>query len=533
MSAEIYNGIVRPDGVRIAFEIPVEGVKVDDIKTINHPARNARNGSKGLFATQAFSAGDYIGSYGGEIKRAEEDGVANWNPYQLTPDPEGDYYIDGLAIGNELRYCNDPRGTDKQPNAQFYQSDAKVGGYYVCDVYAIEDISPGDEILVSYGDGYWESLQAWYEHEHPHECPHCDARYDTPKGRTDHIWAAHKKKSPDVEFPCDKCDRSFARKQSLVDHINAIHDKTTVHKCDYPGCNYTSFNLRTIYQHKRKAHLFLHYKCFACDRTFTSRPGYNAHIAAAHKKMTYRCDCGKEYTTWPNLLRHKRITHDGVKPYTCDRCGDKFASKVNRDEHISAVHDKLKLNKCAQCGETFSALSNLMRHVKIVHEGVKKFTCDECGSAFGTKNDLERHAQRHRDEYKFTCDVCEKEFKTKTDLTKHAKRHSTERKYKCSKCDWAFNESGNLRRHERNIHGGAGKVNPKKPPKVRALATGTPLKATAKKRPRKDNDAIDFEIVVEIKDVDVPPPITMPPPVPIQRKKIRAEAEDDVVLYDC
>lgn len=370
MSVEIFNGIVRPDGTRVAFEIAVEGVRVDDIKTINHPARNARNGSKGLFATQAFAAGEYIGSYGGEIKRAEEDGVVSWNPYQLTPDPDGDYYIDGESIGNELRYCNDPRGTDQEPNAQFYQSDVRVGGFYVCDIYAIKDIRPGDEILISYGDGYWESLQSWYEHNHPYECPYCDARYDKPKRRTDHIWAAHKKQTPNAEFSCAECDRTFARKQSLVDHVNAIHDKTTVHKCDHSGCAYESFNLRTIYQHKRKVHLFLHYKCFQCDRTFVSKPGYNMHIAAVHKKMSFRCNCGKEYNTWANLVRHKRFTHQGFR-YTCDRCGDKFTSITNRDDHISAVHDKIKLYKCSQCGETFGAQSNLMRHVKIVHEKIK------------------------------------------------------------------------------------------------------------------------------------------------------------------
>ncbi len=141
MSVDLYNGIVRPDGSKLEFVIPLTGVKVIDLKTVNHPAFQAK-GSKGLVAIEAFSPGDYIGSYGGKICYFQETNegetdIAMWNPYQLTPDPDGNYYIDGMEVGNELRFCNDPQGTGRAPNAQFYQSDERVGGFYVCDVYAV------------------------------------------------------------------------------------------------------------------------------------------------------------------------------------------------------------------------------------------------------------------------------------------------------------------------------------------------------------------------------------------------------------
>ena len=140
---EIFNGIILPDGTPVPFDIDAVHVEVSDIKIKNHPAFRPK-GSKGLVATEFISAGEYIGSYGGITRYFNDDGEEDrnqWNPYQLTPDPNGNYYIDGERTGNVFRYCNDPKGLG-EANAKFYQSDKKIKDYYVCDVYAIKDINP-------------------------------------------------------------------------------------------------------------------------------------------------------------------------------------------------------------------------------------------------------------------------------------------------------------------------------------------------------------------------------------------------------
>lgn len=422
MSIELYNGIINPDGSRIPFEINVEGVKVADIKSINHPAFNARSGSKGLFATQIFKVGDYIGSYAGEIKYIKNNGTSDWNPYQLTPDPDGDYYIDGQTIGNELRYCNDPSGTGVNPNAQFYQSDVCVGDFYVCDVYAIQDINPDDEILVSYGNGYWESLQEWYEQTHPYECPHCDRRYSTPAQRSTHIGHLHNDAMNIEDLTCEYCNCIFANKNTLDRHINNLHTKTTLYKCNYSDCDYESYNNSSMSRHKRLKHLFIHYKCFMCEKTYISREGYRIHMDSVHSETKFRCECGKEYTSRIYLTKHKRAMHSEIDPYKCNTCNKVFPSKFKLDLHTNAVHNKIKSHKCPYCDYTCAVKSNISGHIRNKHSDERPYKCKHCNGTFKTSSDINKHVASVHDKITHKCVHCEKNFSQKGGLYKHLRR---------------------------------------------------------------------------------------------------------------
>ena len=488
MLAEIYNGVVLPDGTRHQYT-PIEGVHVADLKTINHPAFVAR-GSKGLFADVSFAADDYIGSYGGKIiyfKDDLEEDVSSWNPYQLTPDPNGNYYIDGLEIGNELRYCNDPKGTDREPNARFYQSDVTIGDFFVCDVHAIRDIAPGEEILISYGDGYWEMFQIWYENNNPFECPHCDYRTDTSKKRNSHKYRVHEDDSPTLELECSYCDRVFTAENSRDIHVNSEHTQKTLLTCSQKSCKYTTYSPYSLRAHKRKVHLQHHYKCFQCDINFTSKNALDGHLSALHSDKTYPCtQCNLVFKYTTGLSKHIKIIHKGIRSHRCDICNNTFTAKANLESHIIAVHKKEKPHKCQQCSESFSIIYNLVRHVKSVHDKIRDHACDQCDKMFSTSSDLHRHMERHKEELDYVCNICDKSFKTKASLTRHIDVHNDERKHKCSICDWSFKEIGNLRRHERNIHKEFGKINPKKPPKAKRSIDNV-----------RDN-AMKFEIVIEV-----------------------------------
>ena len=85
---------------------------------------------KGLFSQVDIENGDYLGRYHGP--KVDENGMhVLW-----VENDDGEW--EGVDGENILRYLNHC----KKPNAEFYG----------CDLYAISDIEPGEEITFDYGE---------------------------------------------------------------------------------------------------------------------------------------------------------------------------------------------------------------------------------------------------------------------------------------------------------------------------------------------------------------------------------------------
>jgi xeroderma pigmentosum group C-complementing protein len=94
--------------------------------------------------------------------------------YDLWLDHESDVAVDAARAGNEARFVNDYRGVpgrpEKKPNAEFRVVwDPRVGAGEKCmAVYVLPagkravgrartvGIAGGEEVLVSYGRGFWQ-----------------------------------------------------------------------------------------------------------------------------------------------------------------------------------------------------------------------------------------------------------------------------------------------------------------------------------------------------------------------------------------
>lgn len=148
----LYDGLILPNGTRIPFPSKVsKKVQVVDITPRNHPVYSSY-GSKRLIAKEFIPKHHFIGSHGGQIFFV---GDNEWNPYQITPKDIEDYYMDTEIGGNEMRYINPANSVNGgKANVKFYRSDDRLRGYYTTDVYAIKNIQPGEEILVSRGAEY-------------------------------------------------------------------------------------------------------------------------------------------------------------------------------------------------------------------------------------------------------------------------------------------------------------------------------------------------------------------------------------------
>ena len=90
----------------------------------------------------------------------------------------------------------------------------------------------------------------------------------------------------------------------------------------------------------------------------------------------------------PNLLRHFKAKHEGVK-YVCSECDYKASYNENLLRHYKAKHEGVKYY-CSQCDFRASIKDSLSRHFKAKHEGVK-YVCSKCDYRASIKENLRRH----------------------------------------------------------------------------------------------------------------------------------------------
>ena len=143
---------------------PSSLVKIAQITTISHPA----NGQCGLFAAKDLKPGTFILQYLGEMHCTSSDPAPDIDPhadsnYDLSLDRELGIGIDADKKGNEARFINDYRGIAEKPNAEFkeiWDERRKERGMGVWTLPEGKSgkgkgIRKGEEILVSYGRGFW------------------------------------------------------------------------------------------------------------------------------------------------------------------------------------------------------------------------------------------------------------------------------------------------------------------------------------------------------------------------------------------
>ncbi|KAJ4393656.1 hypothetical protein N0V93_002871 [Gnomoniopsis smithogilvyi] len=142
---------------------PCANVKITPITDTQHPAC----GQAGLFAARALPPGSLILPYMGELHAADE-AVHLSSDYDLWLDRGGEVAVDAARMGNEARFVNDYRGVPGavRANAEFGEVwDVRRGekgmAVFVLPAGKKEKgksggvIAKGQEILVSYGRGFW------------------------------------------------------------------------------------------------------------------------------------------------------------------------------------------------------------------------------------------------------------------------------------------------------------------------------------------------------------------------------------------
>jgi hypothetical protein len=127
------------------------------IKMINDPAHPAC-GQRGLFAARRLEPREWIIDYAGELLPDDHEQLKT-SDYSLRFLER--HSIDGSKVGNEARFTNDFRGVPnaERPNIEFSQFDeGKKSGVITVLGFRVmhKPIKRGEELLTSYGKGFWQ-----------------------------------------------------------------------------------------------------------------------------------------------------------------------------------------------------------------------------------------------------------------------------------------------------------------------------------------------------------------------------------------
>ncbi|OLN95965.1 hypothetical protein CCHL11_07079 [Colletotrichum chlorophyti] len=147
-----------PDIATQATVLPCPLVRITPITDDEHPAK----GQSGLFAARQLKPGTFILPYLGTV----HPDAPSESDYDLWLDREAEIAVDADGCGNEARFVNDYRGIAEKPNAEFREVWCQRFQQRCMAVFVKPEgknergkggISKGEEILISYGKGFWGS----------------------------------------------------------------------------------------------------------------------------------------------------------------------------------------------------------------------------------------------------------------------------------------------------------------------------------------------------------------------------------------
>ena len=119
-----------------------------------HPAK----GEYGLFAQRKLERGEHVIDYLGLVTLKGNE--SKTSDYTASFGDDNELALDAERMGNEARMINDFRNTGRRANALFDQYRDAAGDLKLGVFAGPHGIPKGDEVLVSYGKGFWENRLA-------------------------------------------------------------------------------------------------------------------------------------------------------------------------------------------------------------------------------------------------------------------------------------------------------------------------------------------------------------------------------------
>ncbi|XP_065225405.1 zinc finger protein 239-like isoform X10 [Planococcus citri] len=189
----------------------------------------------------------------------------------------------------------------------------------------------------------------------------------------------------------------------------------------------------------------LPYCCDICGTKFSNKRDWTRH-QQEHSKPFHCQVCNKQFAYKCRLIAHE-LSHSEKKRYKCRYCDARFMNCNSKLKH-EHVHVEGDCFQCGICGRKFSYKESLIRHLKVVHSGVKPFSCQTCSKSFAEKYHLTRHIRTHTKEKPFKCRMCNERFSQVGSKARHESFHLEGHRFKCAHCSKKFRDKYNLARHK-------------------------------------------------------------------------------------
>jgi len=221
-------------------------------------------------------------------------------------------------------------------------------------------------------------------------------------------------------------------------------------------CNAGSFNSRTLKKHVFEAHGHNRcFKCSKCDKFYTSKETYNAHLSNVHNDdpapiICYLCPFTTTSSTY--MTRHMIRKHAIKGQSQCPHCSYTSTCDEYVRIHINSQHT-VKKHPCPECNELFESKKVLREHLIEIHHR-QYFSCDRCETKFTTKSGLDGHVlDVHEKSYPFKCTLCPAAYTNSKNLKRHFQRkHDENKPYSCDTCDKKYSIASDLREHLKAAH---------------------------------------------------------------------------------
>ena len=227
----------------------------------------------------------------------------------------------------------------------------------------------------------------------PFKCESCDYKCSSSSAMCSHRRRHHTKEKNHL---CPECGKSFHDAKTLNDHA-VVHTKEKAFKCEV--CDQAFGNMNNMRRHMRN-HIPVERKfnCDQCGSKFANNGHLKRHVRNHFGEKSYQCtQCEKSFSENYNLKQHI-LTHDKTISFPCDAGCDKlFTSRSGYKAHLQTKHntEDHEEYQCDECDKKASSVQALKRHVLTCHILEKTFKCGECKWAFKTNSKLTRHMKSH------------------------------------------------------------------------------------------------------------------------------------------
>ncbi|EAA12990.4 AGAP011418-PA, partial [Anopheles gambiae str. PEST] len=243
------------------------------------------------------------------------------------------------------------------------------------------------------------------------ECKICSKKFRHRGGLNGHLNRKHNEES---NCTCPLCPMCGKLVYDLPVHI-VSHTKERKHVC--PHCSMAYGRKTYLKMHVEAVHLKKVVKtCELCNRGFTQRTGYEAHMVSHNEKSNCSCPtCGMEFQSKVGLKNHSRV-HSVVQMFACKHCPKRFKSPNAHKQH-ELTHLGVTF-PCPVCAKTYRY--GLKKHGR-VHSNEQPFACRYCPKRFKSPNAHRAHELIHQGVV-FTCEYCKKTYRYKSLLNMHKPR---------------------------------------------------------------------------------------------------------------